>query len=36
MNKISPINNVWFDWLLNYLSKSIRRSVGLFKDKIER
>ena len=32
MKKIRPIKN-WYDWLINYISKSITRSVGSFKDK---
>ena len=33
MKKTSPIKN-WCDWLINYISGPIRKSVGGFKDKI--
>ena len=35
MKKITPIKqNTWHDWLINYIPKPIRKSVGSFKDKI--
>ena len=34
MKERGPIKNTWFDWLINYISKPIRKSVGAFKDKI--
>ena len=34
MKKITPIKNTWYDWLINYIPKPIRKSVGSFKDKI--
>ena len=34
ITKIRPIKNTWFDWLINYISVPIRKSVGDFKDKI--
>ena len=34
MKKIRPIKNTWYDWLINYIPKPIRKSVGGFKDKI--
>ena len=33
MKKIRPIEKTWYDWLINYISRSIRKSVGGFKDK---
>ena len=32
--KIRPIINTWYDWLVNYIPKPIRKSVDGFKDKI--
>ena len=34
MNKIRPIKNTWYDWLIDYIPEPIRKSVGGFKDKI--
>ena len=34
MKKIRPIKNTWCDWLNNYISKPITKSVGGFKYKI--
>ena len=34
MKEKGPIKNTWFDWLINYISKPIRKSVGAFKDKL--
>ena len=34
MKKIRPIKNTWYDWLINYIHKPIRKSVCGFKDKI--
>ena len=28
MQKIRPIKITWYDWLINYISKTIRKSVG--------
>ena len=33
MRKKRPIKNTWHVWLFNYISKSIRKTVGGFKDK---
>ena len=33
MNKIKPIKNTWYDWLINYIPQLVRKSVGSFKDK---
>ena len=32
MKKIRPIKNTWYDWLINYIPKPIRKSVGGSKD----
>ena len=32
--KIRPINNTWYDWLINYITEPKRKSIGGFKDKI--
>ena len=32
--KIRPIKNTWYDWLINYIHETIRKSVGGFNDKI--
>ena len=32
MNKMRPVKNTWYDWLLNYIPEPIRKSVGGFKD----
>ena len=34
MTKTRPVKNTWYDWLINYIPDSIRKSVGDFKDKI--
>ena len=34
MKERGPIKNTWFDWLINYIFKPIRKSVGALKDKI--
>ena len=34
MKKIRPIRNTWYDWLINYIPETIRKSVGSFKNKI--
>ena len=31
MKKIRPIKNTWYDWLINYIPKPIRKSVSVFK-----
>ena len=36
MKKIRPVKNTQYDWLINYIPKSLRKSVGDFKDKIVR
>ena len=34
MKKIRPVERTWYDWLINYIPKPIRKNVGGFKDKI--
>ena len=34
MKKIRLIKNTWYDWMINYIPQSIRKSVGSFKDKV--
>ena len=34
MKKIKPIKNTWYNWLTNYISKPVRKSVDGCKDKI--
>ena len=34
MKKVSPVKNTWYDWLVNYIPKPMRKSGGVFKDKI--
>ena len=34
MKKIMPFKNTCYDWLINYIPESIRKSVCGFKDKI--
>ena len=34
MKKIRPIKNTWYDWLISYISESIRKIEGGFKDKV--
>ena len=28
MKKKRPIKNTWYDWLINYISEPIRKTVG--------
>ena len=32
MNKIRPIKDTWYDWLINYISELIRKSASGFND----
>ena len=32
MNKIRPIKNILYDWLINFISELIRKNIGGFKD----
>ena len=32
--KIRPIANTWYDWLINYINKLIKKSVSGFKEKV--
>ena len=34
MNKVRPLKNTWYYWLINYIPEPIRKSVGRFKDEI--
>ena len=34
MKKIRPINNTWYDWLINYIPEPIRNSALGFKNKV--
>ena len=34
MKKIRSIKNTWYVWLISYIPESIRKSVGVFKDKV--
>ena len=34
MKRIRTIKNTWYNWLINYIPQSIRKSVGGFKDKV--
>ena len=34
MKKLRSIKNTWYDWLINYIPETIRKSVGGFKDKV--
>ena len=34
MNKVRPLKNTWYYWLINYIPEPIRKSVGGFKDEI--
>ena len=36
MKKIKPIKNTWHDWLINYIPKPMRKSLGGLKDKVIR
>ena len=33
MKKITPVKNTWYDWLINYISKTIRKNPSVLKDK---
>ena len=32
--RIRPIINTWYDWLINYISEPIRKGAGAFQNKI--
>ena len=32
-NKITPIKNNWYDWLINYIPKPMRKRVSVLEDK---
>ena len=32
-NKITPIKNTWYDWLINYIPKPMRKGVSVLEDK---
>ena len=34
MKKKRPINNTWYDWLINYITEATRKTVGCIKNKI--
>ena len=34
IKKIRPIKQMWYEWLINYIPKPIRKSIGGFEDKI--
>ena len=34
IKNIKPIKNSWYDWLINYIHESIRKSAGVSKYKI--
>ena len=34
IKKIRPIKNAWYDCLINYITKSLRKSVSVLKDEI--
>ena len=34
MNKIRPIKNPWYDWLISYIPRTVIKIIGGFKDKI--
>ena len=34
MKKVRSFKKTWHDWLINYISESIRKSVDGFKDKV--
>ena len=36
MRKIRPFKNTWYDWLINYIPESIRKSVGGFNPNLGR
>ena len=33
IKKTRPIKDTWYDWLINYIPKPIRRRVSVLKDK---
>ena len=33
MNKIKPVKNTWYDWLINYIPQPIRKIVDGYKNK---
>ena len=33
MKKIRRIKNTWYNWLINYIAKPIRKSVSILKDR---
>ena len=35
MEKERPIKNTWYDWLINYVPRPIRKTVGGFKDSVK-
>ena len=35
MKKTIPIEDTWYDWLINYIPKPIRRSVSVLKDNLQ-
>ena len=35
MKKTRPIEDTWYDWLINYIPKPIRRSVSVLKDNLQ-
>ena len=35
MEKERPIKNTWYDWLINYVPRPIRKTIGGFKDKVK-
>ena len=34
MKKKIPIISTWYDWLINYITEPIRKTVGSFKGKV--
>ena len=34
MKKLRPIQNTWYNWLINYIPEPIRKRASGFKDKI--
>ena len=34
MKKIRPIKNTWYDWVINFIPKPIRKSVSVLKGKV--
>ena len=35
LKKIRRIKNTWYDWLITYIPKPVRKSVSVLKDKIK-